>query len=229
MLNPEVVVHDAPQALFEGAARRFLALAQGCLERQGRFRVALAGGSTPMGLYVRLAEAEFPWERIDWFWGDERRVPPEHPDSNYGMAWKTLLSKVAVAPDRVHRVETEFPDAAERYEITLRAVFGEACPRFDLILLGMGADGHTASLFPGNAALEECQRLVVATQVAGLGERITLTLPVLNHAAAVMFLVSGREKREALRAVLNPEPRVPPRPAGLVQAPRVWMVDEAAV
>lgn len=229
MLNPEVVVHGTPQELFEGAARRFLALAQGCLERQGAFRVALAGGSTPRGLYACLAEAEFPWERIDWFWGDERRVPWDHPDSNYGMAWNTLLSKVAVDPGRVHPVETAFPDAPDRYETTLKTVFGEPCPRFDLILLGMGSDGHTASLFPGSAALEERQRLVVATQVPGLGERITLTLPVLNHAASVMFLVSGRGKREALRAVLNPEHRVPPRPAGLVQAPRVWMVDEAAV
>lgn len=229
MLNPEVVVHGTPHDLFESAARRFLALAERSLVRQGAFRVALAGGSTPKGLYARLAEAPFPWERIDWFWGDERRVPPDHPDSNYGMAWETLLSKVAADPERIHRIQAEFPDAAERYESTLKRVFGGPLPRFDLILLGMGADGHTASLFPGNAALGESQRLVVATQVPGLGERITLTLPVLNHAEFVMFLVSGREKREALQAVLAPKHRVPPRPAGMVQAPQVWMVDEAAI
>ncbi|MBP1625815.1 MAG: 6-phosphogluconolactonase [Holophagaceae bacterium] len=225
----EVVVHPTSQALFEGAAQRFLALASASLERQGRFRVALAGGSTPKGLYSCLAGAAFPWERIDWFWGDERMVPPEHPDSNFGMAFQALLSRVPVDHQRVHRVETERPDPAGRYETTLRDVFGEPCPRFDLILLGLGTDGHTASLFPGSTALDERDRLVASTLVPGLGERITLTLPVLNHAASVMFLVSGREKREALRAVLHPEPRVPPRPAGLVTAPRLWMVDEAAI
>ena len=171
-----------------------------------------------------LARASLPWERIDWFWGDERRVPLDLPDSNYRMAWEALLSKVPVDSARVHRIETEFPDAAGRYEATLKSVFDQALPCFDLVLLGMGADGHTASLFPGSAALEERERLVVATQVSGLGERITLTLPVLNHAAQVMFLVSGPEKQAALRAVLQPEPGERPRPAGLVTAPAIWMV-----
>jgi len=224
VLKPEVVAYVTPQELFEGAAQRFQALVLEALAGQESCRVALAGGSTPRGLYGLLAGLSLPWNRIDWFWGDERRVPPNHPDSNYAMAWESLLSKVPVEPTRIHRVETEFPEAAARYERTLKAVFHQVLPRFDLVLLGMGADGHTASLFPDSAALEERERLVVATQVPDLGERITLTLPVLNHAAQVMFLVSGLEKRPALRAVLHPEPGERPRPAGLVTAPAIWMV-----
>jgi 6-phosphogluconolactonase len=170
------------------------------------------------------------------YWGDERHVPPEHPDSNYRMAREALLDHVPLPGANVHRVPAEEPDArraAERYERDLRAGFALAAttlPRFDLVLLGLGADGHTASLFPGAEALDETLRLAVATRgPAPPIERITLTLPVLNHAACVAFLVSGADKAAVVRAVLA-EPRSPLLPAQRVRpAGRlVWLLDAAA-
>jgi 6-phosphogluconolactonase len=236
-------VHVLPDAtaLFRTAAEQVCASSRAAVAARGRFALALAGGRTPRGLYALLArDATFrgaiPWDRTHVYWGDERHVPPEHPDSNYRMAREALLDHVPLPGANVHRVPVEEPDArraAERYEHDLRAGFalaGATPPRFDLVVLGLGADGHTASLFPGAEALDETVRLAVATRApAPPIERITLTLPVLNHAACVAFLVSGADKAAVVRAVLA-EPRGPPLPAQRVRpAGRlVWLLDAAA-
>ncbi len=234
------VVGDSA-ALAEEAAERFAGAATDALRQAGRFRVALSGGATPRGLYARLAAEPFrsrvDWERVHVFWGDERCVPPDHPDSNYRLAQELLLSRVPVPPDNVHRMRGEAPDpdlAAAEYAGELQTAFGlrrGERPRFDLILLGLGTDGHTASLFPHSPALREVIRLAVGVYVDAVrGYRLTLTLPVLNAAAAVLFLVSGGEKAERLRMVLTGKPSHE-APASLVRPERGslhWIVDKAA-
>jgi 6-phosphogluconolactonase len=230
-------------ALFRAAAQAFADAAQEAAGARGVFRVALSGGQTPRGAYALLAGdrelgAAVPWDRTHVFWGDERHVPPDHPDSNYRMAYETLLSRVPVPTANVHRIRAETPeakDAAEDYEQTLRKQFRlyEAeLPRFDLVLLGLGSDGHTASLFPDTSALLETKRLAVANWVEKLqADRITLTPPVFNNAACVTFLVSGEDKAPALQAVLE-GPREPQRlPAQLIRPASgrlVFLVDTAA-
>jgi len=221
------------------AAEEFTLLANRSVAVGGRFSVALSGGATPKALYVRLSSDEFreqiPWRRVHFFFGDERCVPPDHPDSNYRMAREAMLDRVPVPAENVHRIRAEEPDAqrtAVEYESELRTFFAlapGAWPRFDLILLGLGKDGHTASLFPGGEAVRERERLVVAPWVeAQKTFRITLTPPVLNNAARVMFLVSGEDKAEALHSVIEGE-REPERyPAQIVEADRLWMVDRPA-
>jgi 6-phosphogluconolactonase len=240
---PEVrIVDDAP-ALFRAAADEFVRQAGAAVETSGIFTVALAGGSTPQGLYELLARDRgyrdaVPWDRTHIFWGDDRHVPPDHKDSNYRMARESLLSRVGLPDTNVHRIETERPDASEAardYEKTLRSFFRlppGALPRFDLTLLGMGADGHTASLFPGSDALRESLRLVAAPYVSSLGvHRVTLTPAVLNNSACVVFLVSGAGKAAALRAVLDSNTDPAAKPARCIRPTRgrlVWLVDRAA-
>jgi 6-phosphogluconolactonase len=202
------------------------------------FRVVLSGGSTPLRLYEMILEAgsDLDWHKVRVFFGDERTVPPDHPDSNFRAAYETLLDAAPVAEAAVFRMHCELGAevAADLYEQTIRGEFqlqpGEL-PRFDLILLGMGADGHTASLFPGTPALEERERLVVANPVPQLNTtRLTLTYPVLNAARAVLFLVTGAEKAPALRACLTGDIATRP-PAGRVQPTDgrlLWYVDRAA-
>ncbi len=177
--------------------------------------LVLAGGSTPRTLYERLAQSDLPWSRMDVFFGDERCVPPDHPDSNYRMAHEALLSKV---PARVLRMKGETCDAAA-YERALRRIFGAGPPAFDLVVLGLGSDDHTASLFRGDAALGERKRWVVRVSRPD-HPRITLTLPVLSAAREVLFLVAGAGKREALRRFLAREAV----PAALVEAQRVTVI-----
>jgi 6-phosphogluconolactonase len=209
------------------------------LRDHDRFAWALAGGSTPRTLYRLLASDPYrrrlPWQALHFFWGDERHVPPDDPQSNYRMARETLLDAVPVPPGNVHRIAAEEPDAeraARLYEAELRAFFALApaeWPRFDLVLLGLGPDGHTASLFPGSAAVRERERLVVAPWVeAQQAFRITLTPPVLSRARGAIFLVSGAEKAAALRAVVAGEPDPDRYPAQMVAGNRWWMVDRAA-
>lgn len=235
MSAPEVVYFNDAAALAEDAARRFARAAQEAVAARSRFMVALAGGSTPAGLYRLLAGEPWrnviAWDRTLIFFGDERCVPPDHPDSNYRMARETLLDHAAIPaanvfPMRCAAAEEAAQQAAD-YARTLTAAFNlaaGAAPRFDLLLLGMGDDGHTASLFPGMPALDETQPLVVATAVPAyvrpLVTRLTLTLPVLNAAAHVMFLVAGEKKRAALDAVL-----AGPEPANPLPARRVHPVD----
>ena len=208
---------------------------------RGRFTIALSGGSTPKGLFNLLAtnaRTVLPWDRMFFFWGDERHVPPTDPDSNYRMADETMLSKIPVAAGNVFRMAAENPDAAaaaEAYEKTLQKFFAlqpGQFPRFDLILLGMGPDGHTASLFPGSAGLQEKSRLVIANWVEKFKtHRLTFTLPVLNAAACVTFLVSGIDKAPALHEVLEgngPGEQYPSKLIHPVDGKLIWLIDRAA-
>jgi 6-phosphogluconolactonase len=209
------------------------------LRARGTCAIALAGGATPRALYAELAQEPYrslvPWNALDLFWGDERAVGPSHPESNYGMARDTLLAHVRVDRRRVHRIEGESDPAvaAARYDTTIRTAFHVdrgGVPRFDLILLGLGADGHTASLFPGAPALDERRALVTATCAPDLKTaRITVTMPLLNAARRVLFLVTGEGKAAAVRLALD-------TPAAVVPAARVrpeggrvdWILDAAA-
>lgn len=237
----EIRVLTTPQELFEAAGEEVLRAAKDAVGQRGRFTIALPGGSTPKSLFNLLAtnaRTVMPWDRTFFFWGDERHVPPTDPDSNYKMAEETMLSKVPVAAGNIFRIPAENPDAAaaaEAYEQTLRKFFqlepGQV-PVFDLILLGMGPDGHTASLFPGSAGLHEKTRLVIANWVDKLkASRLTLTLPVLNAARGVAFLVSGTDKAAMLKTVL--EENAPPEqyPSRLIRPSNgrlIWLVDRAA-
>lgn len=228
--------------LDEAAADVFARAAVDAVRRTGRFSVALAGGSTPKGLYSRLATDVrcrnlVPWSEIDFFWGDERHVPPGDPQSNYRMANETMLSKVPAQPERVHRVQSEHADAAlvaEWYEADISASIASRAgtPCFDLIVLGIGVDGHTASLFPGTAALAEGNRLVVANWVEMLSaHRITMTFPLINAARLVIFLAAGEEKADVLRRILEPKGPARNLPAQLVRpidGEVLWLLDGAA-
>jgi 6-phosphogluconolactonase len=234
------VVSDPP-ALFQAAANEFASRTVASVKAAGRFTVALAGGSTPKSFYSLLASNDrdrLPWDKMFFFWGDERHVPPDHPESNYRMACDALLSKVAVPAGNVFRIPAENPDAnraAEAYEQTLRDFFHPPAgtfPRFDLILLGMGPDGHAASLFPESKALHERSRLVVANWVEKFRtDRLTLTLPVLNQASTVMFVVSGQDKAAALKEVLEGSQPPDLYPSKLVRPTNgylIWLVDQGA-
>jgi 6-phosphogluconolactonase len=237
----EIRTLTTPQELFGAAAEEVVRIAKESVTAEGRFTIALSGGSTPKSLYNLLAtnaKTEMPWDRTYFFWGDERHVPPDDPESNYRMAKEAMLSKVPVAAANVFRFEAENPDAsaaALAYEKTLQKFFsleGGQVPKFDLILLGIGPDGHTASLFPGTAALQEKSRLVVSNWVAKFNtDRLTFTLPVLNAAHNVMFLVSGTDKAPALQAILEGDAPGEQYPAKLVKptdGKLIWMVDRAA-
>jgi len=231
---------DAPQ-LARGAATEFSQLAAAAVHDKDLFTVVLSGGSTPKSLYSLLAHepwcSEFPWNKTHFFWGDERHVAPTHPDSNFRMADEALLSKVPVPSENIHRIKAEEPDpavAAREYEDELKTFFKLSVaelPRFDLVLLGLGTDGHVASLFPDTDALRERDRLCVANWVKKLNAwRITLTLPVLNNAANVLFLVSGVEKAEIVRAVLQGA-GTQTYPAQLVRPANgtvLWLLDRPA-
>ncbi|MFZ0481552.1 MAG: 6-phosphogluconolactonase [Terriglobales bacterium] len=225
--------------LFHAAAEEFVRVGRQEIAARGRFAVALAGGSTPRSLYSLLASsyADFPWARTYFFFGDERHVPPTDRDSNYRMANESLLSKVAIPAENVFRVKAEAPDpaaAAAQYEIQLKKFFElepNEFPRFDLILLGMGPDGHTASLFPDSEGLKERNKLVIANWVEKFKtHRISFTFPVLNNAAEVMFLVSGPDKADMVHRVLDGESD-PPYPSQEIRPTNgavLWILDESA-
>ena len=232
------VLATAPD-LFHAAADEFVRLGRNAIGAQGRFTVGLSGGSTPKSLYSLLAEQHrnFTWNRTFLFFGDERHVPPGDPDSNYRMVNESLLSKIEMPQENVFRVKAENPDAnsaAQEYENQMRQFFAlppAEFPRFDLILLGMGPDGHTASLFPGSEGLQEQSRWVIANWVEKFEtRRITFTFPVVNNAAEVMFMASGPDKAEMVRQVLEGK-NTPPYPSQQVQpkdGKLLWMLDEAA-
>jgi 6-phosphogluconolactonase len=238
---PEIRVADDPNALAETAAREVVAVARAAVAARGRFTIALAGGSTPRATYRRLAEpplsTEMPWDRTLVFFGDERGVPPDHPESNYGMAREALLSHVPIPSDHVFPIQGDAPDTdavAAEYARTLGEVFRVrrgAMPRLDLVLLGLGIDGHTASLFPGSPVLKETFRIVAAVHAAAasIPERITLTYPIFNAAACVIYLVSGAEKAKVVRAALGE--RGGAVPAAMVRPTDgrlLWILDRAA-
>jgi len=235
-----VRVSRDPAAFVDAAADFFVESAIGAVAERRTFSVALSGGSTPRAVYAWLAQHEaavlkVSWRQIDWWWSDERTVPPRDPDSNFRMAFESLLGRVPIDLARVHRLkgEEDPTQAAAEYEHDLRAAFGASSheiPRFDLVLLGLGPDGHTASLFPGTAAIAERERLVVANEVPVLNTtRLTFTLPLINRARRVAFLVSGAEKSAILARVLEGPAGV--LPAQLVspdEGELVWFVDGAA-
>jgi 6-phosphogluconolactonase len=229
----EIDVLATPEGMADAAADRIADLAASAISERGRFTVALSGGSTPEPVYRRLARephsGSIDWSRVEVFWGDERCVPPDHEDSNYRLARRALLDEVAIPATAVHRIRGELPpvEAARRYEREIRRVLAED-GRFDLIMLGLGPDGHTASLFPGTSAVLERRRAVVAVRVEKLDAwRVTMTLPLINEARHVVFLVSGSRKAEAVRRVLAdeelPAARVDPRQGRLT-----WLLDADA-
>jgi 6-phosphogluconolactonase len=238
---PGVRVYPDPAGVARAAAQEFAGCSRRCLAASSAFHAALSGGSTPRTLFRVLASQEFrssiDWARVHFYWSDERCVPPDHPDSNFGMAQRELLSQISIPPGNLHRIPAEQPDvarAARDYEEILRRnlpLNAQGFPRFDLIFLGMGPDGHTASLFPGVEGTDESSRWVIAPFIEKFhANRITVTFPVLNAAHRVIFLVTGAEKIEALRAVLG-GPSVRPLPAQQVTVPngeRIFLVDEAA-
>ena len=246
----EIEIVSDRAALARAAAQRFVALARESIVARGRFTVALSGGSTPRDLYSLLASPEFAaqvdWTRVHFYWGDERAVPPDHPDSNYRMASQVLLSRVHPPPENVHRILAEqLPaDAARAYEETLRATFSQRStrgtstknaveyPRFDLVLLGLGTNGHTASLFPHTQVLQETTRWVAAEYVEEVKmNRITLTAPAINAAENIHFLVAGSDKAATVHQVLNGEYRPEELPAQLIRPSSghiVWLLDRDA-
>lgn len=238
MIDAEVVIVPDPQALASEAAQRIAGLAREAAGSRGRFSIALSGGSTPGALYRLLAEepyrSQIPWTQAQFFWADERCVPPDDPDSNYRLAYEALITHTPIHAEQVHRVRGELTAeaAAQAYDRDLRRFFGGPQSRFDVVLLGLGSDGHTASLFPGSEALEETERLAVATSAFydnRPAQRVTLTLPALNGARQILFLVSGSEKAEIVRAVLaDVEERLPARRVRPAAGRVAWLVDAAA-
>ncbi len=237
--SAEIRILTTPQELSAAAAEEVVRAANQAVAERGRFTIALSGGSTPRNLFNLLAtnaKATLPWDRTFFFWSDERHVGPDDPDSNYRMANEAMLSKVPVAAGNVFRIGAENPDAAaaaQQYEQTIRKFFhiDSGFPQFDLILLGMGPDGHTASLFPGTAALQEKSKLVVANWVEKLKtHRLTFTLPLLNAAREVAFLVSGTDKASVLKTVLEENAPGEQYPSKLVNpaGKLIWFLDRAA-
>jgi len=240
---PEVLVLADASAIAARAAEEWLRVSAEAVRASGRFTVALAGGSTPRTLYNLLVtdpklRNSLPWDKMLVFFGDERHVGPDHPDSNYKMAWEAMLSKAPLAPEQISRIKGEYEDtekAAREYEQEIRKRFelNEAdFPRFDLILAGMGNEGHTLSLFPGTKALHEKKRIVTRNWVGKLfTERITLTAPAANNAANVIFMVTGPDKALALKGVLEGPLEPEQLPSQMIRPSKgklLWLVDTAA-
>ena len=225
------------------AAKEVARIAAEAASSRGVFSIALSGGSTPKMLYALMAEHpslrnSLPWDKMNVFFGDERHVGPGHADSNYQMAADSMLSKVPLRPEQIHRIKGEYPDAAQaaaEYEDVIRRQFSLQSgnfPRFDVVLLGMGNEGHTLSLFPGTKALHETQRIVASNWVGKLyTDRITLTAPAANAAANVIFMVTGSDKACALKAVLEGPQEPEQLPAQMIQPSNgslYWLIDAAA-
>ncbi len=241
--NRKVQIVDDAEAMSRAAAKTLIEHIAKQLQTKDVFSIALSGGSTPRKLYALMANdpglrKQVPWQQIHFFWGDERHVPADHPDSNYRMAYEALLSKVPIPPANIHRIRAENPDAdkaAQEYARDMRRFFGIAGsepPRFNCVLLGMGSDGHTASLFPGSPALGEQNRLVMANWVEKFNSfRITLTLPVINNADLILLLVSGDQKAETLKAVLADDSDTIRFPVQYLQPKNgvlTWLLDQRA-
>ena len=229
-----LVVPDK-QALSERALEIVVERINTALETRGICTLALAGGSTPKPVYEALSLLNLPWERLHIFWGDERYVSRDHPDSNQGMARQAWLDKIDIPPENIHPMPTDSQDAvldAQKYETQLRQWFnltGSEFPTFDLILLGMGDDGHTASLFPHTAALDVGDRSITVGDKDGQ-PRLTFTVPLINHARSVLFLVSGESKRPALAQVFAEVADARAYPSRLIhpQGELIWLLDQAA-
>ncbi|MGZ8366350.1 MAG: 6-phosphogluconolactonase [Nitrospira sp.] len=241
--TPDIRIAPGTQEWGQAAASLILSVSQQAIQAHGRCLIALSGGSTPKTLYQVLAtpewSARFDWSRMVFLFGDERCTPPDHPESNFRMAQTELFQPLNIRPEQLYRMKGESDDttaAAREYEATIRRLTNSPAPRvpvLDLVLLGIGEDGHTASLFPGTAALQEDKRIVtVGHAPTGIRSRLTLTLGVLNHAAVVLFLVTGSGKAQIVRRVLDqeseadrslPAARISPASGRLV-----WMLDHSA-
>lgn len=237
--RPEILTFDSPQSLAHGAADWFIQVAQESVHRDGGFRVALSGGSTPRSLFRVLASPglrdRLPWDQSQIFFSDERFVPLTSDESNYRMAQRELFSKVPINDRFTHPVVTEDispEDAADLYAQGIRRVFGVASdeiPHFDLILLGLGPDGHTASLFPGSDALDEKTKIVAQNYVSKMDAwRITFTYPLINASRRVAFLVQGAEKAERVEEVMRGVPELPASRVGPTHGELTWLLDTAA-
>ncbi|MBV9624491.1 MAG: 6-phosphogluconolactonase [Acidobacteria bacterium] len=238
-MTAQVRIFNSAAELFQGAAETICRVGLQAIRERGKYTIALSGGSTPRGLHQELVtsfRSQIPWDKVFFFWGDERHVPPDFPESNYRMARETLLSQLPISEDHVFRMRGEMADAeiaARAYEELLRDFFrplpGEF-PRLDFILLGMGSDGHTASLFPGTNALLEKERLAVANWVEQHSTfRLTLTYPVLNHALNVMFLIRDGNKADlVMRALKEPDAHLPCQGVQPVHGELMWYLDRAA-
>lgn len=231
-------IHKNPAAMAERAAHIFTAACEEAIAERGSFKIAISGGQTPIPLFRLLSRSDWadrlPWDKIFIFWVDERCVGPEHPESNYGMARRELLSHIPATHFYRMRGDADAVEEAERYARVLRQEFGLAgseLPRFDFMLLGMGADGHTASIFPNSPLLAEKKSLVADVYVPELkADRISLTLPVINNSRLCMFMVEGAEKHTALARVLNllTDPQLPAQQVRPAAGDLIWIVDEAA-
>ena len=240
MSEPKLIVLNDAQELYVRAAEETAHIAGESICTHGEFTFCLSGGSTPAATYDLLAtrfNLSVDWKEVQFYWGDERCVPPDHPESNFAMASRTMLSKLALRPDQIHRMRGEDPPpvAAIAYEKELRKCFGLGdgeFPRFDLILLGLGDNRHTASLFPGDPALHETQRMVVGVEVdAEPRNRLTITPPVINNAQRVMFLAAGQGKAAAVKDVLEGVRDPDKIPAQIVDphdGEVTWILDKAA-
>ncbi len=238
----QVLIYENYNRLCDELVRKILGISKKAIRENGLFNMALAGGATPKGLYLRMSDStyrnEFQWPQMHFFWGDERWVSPDHLRSNYRMAAEALLTKVDLPVENIHHIITKEgdPDAsADRYERELMLHFGlreGEFPKFDLMLLGLGQDGHIASLFPGDSALHELKHLVLPVIDQDLEEpRVTLTLPVINYANHIIFMASGIEKSHAVQMVLEPEEGSPVLPAQMIYPEHgtlAWYVDRSA-
>ena len=241
-VQPKLSIFSTSSFLSQSAAELVVRVVKEALLTQNRVTLCLSGGTTPRELYSLLADKsycqEIPWDKVHIFWGDERHIQLSEPDNHYRMAMNLFLSKVPIPPENIHRMAVELPDpdeVAQKYESDLREFFdlsSEVVPKFDLIFLGMGADGHTASLFPETMALQEKRRWVVSNYVPRRGlTRITLTFQILNQARNIVFLVSGSSKAEMLKTVLQGLHNMPLLPAQRVSPESgvlMWFVDQGA-
>jgi 6-phosphogluconolactonase len=233
-----IQVYSDAEALSKAAAELFVQLSQAAIARYGRFTVVLSGGSTPKRVHELLAQSPHreavDWQNVHVFWGDERCVPMDDERSNAKMAYDTLLNHVPVPPSQIHPMSGTLPPAesAVQYEAILKGYFSEQAPRFDLVFLGMGDDGHTASLFPGTTALKEEARWAIENYVEKVGMyRITLTAPAINWADAIAFMVAGANKAQVLKEVLEGEYQPDVLPSQLIQPANcevTWLLDESA-
>jgi 6-phosphogluconolactonase len=237
-MNRQIQIYKTKAELVQAASELFVSAIEGAIQKSGRCTIALAGGNTPREVYQTLAADPFK-RRIDWrklhlFWGDERMVPPDHADSNFGMARAAMLAQVPIPVANVHRLKGEISpaQAASEYEAELRRVFQNQPMQFDLILLGIGEDGHTASLFPGTDALAEIARPVTAVYVPKFDKwRVTLTFPVINQAHEVAFLIAGKSKAQIVADILELSQPEAKWPASMVQPEEGvlhWLLDAEA-
>lgn len=234
-MTSEILIHPDRQALIDAALALIVERILTAVGERQSCTIALSGGSTPQPLYAALAHADLPWSQIHIFWGDERYVPAEHPDSNYGMAKKVWLDLVPIPAANIHPIPTDLAEpqlAATAYDRQIATHFAPAAgtiPVFDIILLGMGDDGHTASLFPHTAALSVVDRSVTVGDKDGQ-PRITFTFPVINQARSVIFLISGASKQAALAEIFAPVGDLAAYPSRGVQpqGELLWLLDAAA-